>query len=292
MDIPSFINESPLSPEGTAILSTEPIDPIEAHKTQRMAFITSYDGREFHGWQRQGADRSIQGTIEEALNKLTGLPLNITGSGRTDAGVSAHGQVFHLDIPIRENRPWTPESLLKGVNHFLPQQIRILSAVQTPRTFHARHDVERKIYRYRLRIVPQKHIRLPLDDPFTGVFFAPVDFRLLKSASLLFLGNHDFTHFTVKKSLPPKTQRTIQDIFWERDGSDYQVWITGKGFLHMMIRFIVGTIIEVGSGKRTSEELESLLRPDSQVPVKCLRPAPPEGLSLIRVLYGKNDPFS
>ncbi len=257
-----------------------------------MAFITSYDGREFHGWQRQGSDQSIQGTIEEALHKLTGMPLNITGSGRTDAGVSAHGQVFHLDIPIRENRPWTPESLLKGVNHFLPQRIRILSATHTAHTFHARHDVERKIYRYRLRIVPQKQVRFPLDNPFTGVFFAPVDLSLLKSSSLLFLGNHDFTHFTVKKSLPPKTQRTIDHIFWERDGADYQVWITGKGFLHMMIRFIIGTIVEVANGKRTLEELEKLLQSDSPVPVKCLRPAPPEGLSLIRVLYGKNDPFA
>jgi len=256
-----------------------------------MAFITAYDGRNFHGWQRQEGDRSIQGTIEEAFSKLTGRSLTITGSGRTDAGVSAHGQVFHLDIPKRESRPWTPETLLKGGNHFLPSEIRLLSATRTQRDFHARHDVQKKIYRYRLRIVPQKQICGPLEDPFAGVFFAPVDYALLKEAASLFLGSHDFTHFTVKKSLPPKTQRTIEDIFWEQVGCDTMFWIIGRGFLHMMIRFIVGAIIEVASGKRTIEEIETLLHTDSPPPVKCLRPAPPEGLSMIRVLYGTEDPF-
>ncbi len=256
-----------------------------------MAFIASYDGRAFHGWQRQGEEKTVQGSIEESVTKLTGMSLSITGSGRTDAGVSAHGQVFHMDIPIRERRPWTPESLLKGINHFLPQEIRILSATCAPGSFHARHDVERKIYRYRLRIVPRKQTRGPLEDPFTGVFFAPVDLTLLKESASFFLGRHDFTHFTVKKSLPPKTQRSIEDIFWEQTGCDLQIWITGKGFLHMMIRFIVGTIVEVASGKRTIGEIETLLQTDAQPPVKCLRPAPPEGLSLIRVLYGKKDPF-
>lgn len=258
---------------------------------QRMAFVTSYDGRTFHGWQRQEADRTIQGSIEDAFKKLIGISLPITGSGRTDAGVSAHGQVFHLDIPLREKRPWTPESLLKGVNHFLPPEIRILSAAVSHRDFHARHDVERKIYRYRLRIVHPKHPPGPLDNPFIGVFPAPIDPKLLKIASSLFVGKHDFTHFTVRKSLPPQTQRTIDTIFWEECGCDYQIWISGKGFLHMMIRFVVGAIIDVASGKRAPEEIEKLLHPGSPSPVRCLHPAPPEGLSLIRVLYGKRDPF-
>ncbi len=274
----------------TAILPSAPMITAPPF-LRRTAFTVSYDGRWFHGWQRQGEDRTVQATIEEALTRLVGVPLTVVGSGRTDAGVSAHGQVFHLDLPESQHHRWTPESLRKGANHFLPKEIRLLSSADVGPTFHARHSVRKKIYRYRFRIIPANHTPSPLDNPFTGVFAAPVDLDLFRMATHLFSGHHDFTHFTVRKSLPPRTDRTIDDLFFEQIGTDHQIWITGKGFLHMMIRFMVGSMIEVAKGKRSLAELGSILLPGAPPPGKALKPAPPEGLSLIRVLYGEMDPF-
>ncbi|MHB8544760.1 MAG: tRNA pseudouridine(38-40) synthase TruA [Leptospirales bacterium] len=257
---------------------------------RRFAFTVSYDGRRFQGWQQQRSGATIQGTIEDSFRQLTGQSVRIQGSGRTDTGVSAWGQVFHVDIA---GERWTPESLRKGLNHFLPFSIRILEGRDVLPDFHARHDVIRKIYRYRFSVSPGGgYTPAPLGSPFHSHFHYLLDFSLMKRASASFLGIRDYRHFTVRRSLPEDSRRTIDDVYWETDPSGIWFWVVGRGFLHMMIRFMVGALIDVGRTIRTPEEIDSLLTSGTPAPRFPLRPAYPEGLALIRVLYGKKDPFS
>lgn len=256
---------------------------------RRFAFVVSYDGRPFHGWQSQSGGGAVQDVVEEAFAQLTRQDIRVTGSGRTDAGVSASGQVFHCDIG---GEKWSPDALSKGVNHFLPSSVRIVRGACVPSDFHARHDVFRKIYRYRW--IPgssRNEPPAPTDTPLRGIFSVPLDLAAMKKATAIFAGFHDFTHFTVRKSCPDDARRTIDHIDWEAGPSALVLWIAGRGFLHMMIRYIAQTLIQVGQGKRSPETVPELLLQGSSSPFPPLQPAPPEGLELVRVLYGKREPF-
>lgn len=256
---------------------------------RRFAFTVSYDGRAFQGWQQQRSGDTVQGTIEESIRQLTGQSVRIQGSGRTDAGVSAWGQVFHVDI---EGDRWTHESLRKGLNHFLPLSIRVLEGRNVFPDFHARHDVIRKIYRYRLSVFPGGgYTPAPLESPFLSHYHYPMNLSLMRETSRFFLGIRDYRHFTVRRSLPDDSRRTVDDLYWETDPSGIWFWVVGRGFLHMMIRFMMGALIDVGRAIRTPEEIGTLLVSGSPAPRFPLRPAYPEGLALVRVLYGKKDPF-
>ena len=256
---------------------------------KRFAFIVSYDGRGFQGWQQQRSGPTIQGAIEDSILHLTGKSVRISGSGRTDTGVSAWGQVFHCDI---EDDRWTEEALRKGMNHFLSPSIRVLLGRHVPPDFHARHDVVRKIYRYRLTASSGAgYTPAPLGSPFLTHFQYPLDLKRMQETSALFPGIRDYRHFTVRRSLPEDSRRTVDDIHWEVAPDEIAFWVVGRGFLHMMIRFMVGALIDAGRGRRTPEEIGALLASEAPAPKFPLRPVPPEGLSLIRVLYGKRDPF-
>ena len=256
---------------------------------RRFAFVVSYDGRPFHGWQSQTGGGAVQDVVEEAFAQLTRQDIRVTGSGRTDAGVSASGQVFHCDV---DGEKWTPETLAKGVNHFLPSCVRIVRGTCVPADFHARHDVFRKIYRYRwIPAASPNTPFLPTDSPFRGIFSVQLDLAAMKKATALFAGFHDFSHFTVRKSCPDDARRTIDQIGWETGPAELVLWIAGRGFLHMMIRYIAQTLIHVGQGKRSPEAVAGLLLQGSSSPFPPLHPAPPEGLDLVRVLYGKREPF-
>lgn len=257
----------------------------------RMAFVVSYDGRGFHGWQYQPGSPTVQGAIEDAFERLLGRPVRISGSGRTDTGVSAWGQVFHADIDAPSR--WTPESLRRALNHFLPPEIRIMEGRIVAPDFHARHDVRAKIYRYAFASGPRLgHTQSPLSSPFLPFIAAPLDLARMMTASKVFLGTRSYAHFTVQRSCPDDPVRTVGGIHWEIAPDSVGIWVTGRGFLHMMIRYMVGSLFDIGRGSRTPDDLEKLLTPGSPPPPVPLRPAPPEGLCLVRVLYGKNDPFS
>ncbi|MHB1287405.1 MAG: tRNA pseudouridine(38-40) synthase TruA [Leptospirales bacterium] len=256
---------------------------------KRFAFTVSYDGRGFQGWQQQKSGPTIQGAIEESILRLTGKSVRVSGSGRTDTGVSAWGQVFHCDI---EDGRWTEETLRRGMNHFLPLSIRVILGRHVPDDFHARHDAARKIYRYHMTSsLGSGYTPPPLGSPYIAHFHYPLDLDRMKECSALFPGVRDYRHFTVRRSLPPDSRRTVDDLHWEIKSDRIAFWIVGRGFLHMMIRFMVGALIDVGRGRRTVQEVNGLLMEGSPDPRVPLRPAPPEGLSLVRVLYGKRDPF-
>ncbi|MCL4461173.1 MAG: tRNA pseudouridine(38-40) synthase TruA [Nitrospirae bacterium] len=256
---------------------------------RRFAFVVSYDGRGFQGWQSQIRGNAVQDRVEEAFCRLTQEDVRVTGSGRTDTGVSAAGQVFHCDL---SGEKWTPEVLLRGLNHYLPPTVRVVRAAPVAPDFHARHDVVRKIYRYRwVPLSARGRGVLPTDSPFCGTFVEFPDWSILQQATKLLEGSNDFSHFTIRKSCPENARRTIDAIRWVAGAGTLDLWVAGRGFLHMMIRYIAMALLETGQKKRSVESLRNLLHDKSPPPVPPLQPAAPEGLSLIRVLYGKKEPF-
>jgi tRNA pseudouridine38-40 synthase len=256
----------------------------------RVALLIAYDGRSFSGWQVQPSDRTIQGVIENSLAALANQPVRITGAGRTDAGVSAWGQVAHLDLPASFSIP--ADRLGRVLNQSLPPEIRILESRQVGPEFHARYRATQKIYKYSFRWLPGTLFRHPGDNPASSPLRSPFVLGKAISASRFFVGPHDFRHFTVGSSCPDDPVRTVTGIFWEKTPDGLSFWISGPGFLHRMVRMIGGFLRDIGQGAREEREIPPLLEPgSSHGPSRSVAPLPPEGLALVRVLYGAIDPF-
>lgn len=243
---------------------------------KRLKCIVSYDGTDFSGFQVQPDQVTIQGTIEEALHRITGETIQISGSGRTDAGVHALGQVFHFDtasgIPVEKWR--------YILNNQLPDSIIIQDVEEVFPSFHARFDVKRKEYRYCIDngIVPDlfrhryaEHYRHRLDE------------SLMQEAAKHLIGEHDFTSFCSAKTFVEDKVRTIYDVrVWREENL---IWIScvGNGFLYNMVRIIVGTLIEVGEGKRVPQELPQILAARDRE--RAGKTAPAKGLTMWKVFY-------
>ncbi|MCL4485534.1 MAG: tRNA pseudouridine(38-40) synthase TruA [Nitrospirae bacterium] len=258
-------------------------------ETFRIALLLAYDGRFLSGWQIQPHDVTVQGLVEEALTSLAKIPVRVTGAGRTDAGVSAWAQVAHADLP--SGFPIPLDRLARVLNTRLPPEIRLLDVRPVPRDFHARHSAKGKVYKYSFRLLPEGLTRHPLADPFSSPIRAGFDLARVVEASKFFLGEHDFRHFSVASSLPEDPVRKVTGLFWEALPAGFALWITGPGFLHRMVRMIGGFLKDVGEGRRSASEIPSLLRPGAPPSFRPVSPLPPEGLSLVRVLYGAGDPF-
>lgn len=263
--------------------------PLTEPSVRRVALLVAYDGRNTCGWQIQRHGRTVQGTLEDACLTAFGRAVRITGAGRTDAGVSAWGQVAHADIP--GDCPVPDDRLEHLLNRALPPEIRIFGSVGVAPSFHARHSARMKIYCYAFRWLPDSLRRHPGDRPFSGPIHRPFVLERAERAGRIFLGAHDFRHFTVAASCPEETVRTISGIFWERTPDGLSLWISGPGFLHKMVRMIGGYLRDVATGARTAEDLPLLLERGSPPPLRPVDPLPPEGLSLVRVLYRPPDPF-
>ncbi len=258
-------------------------------KTFRIALLLAYDGRSLSGWQIQPRDVTVQGLLEEVLTSLAGTPVRVTGAGRTDAGVSAWGQVAHADLP--GSFPVPLDRLPRVLNTRLPPEIRLLKSLRVPGTFHARHSATGKIYKYTFRLLPEGLVSHPLADPFSSPIRVGFDLTKVREASKAFIGQHDFRHFSVASSLPEDPVRRVTGIFWETLPAGLALWISGPGFLHRMVRMVGGFLKEVGEGRRSGSEIPSLLHRGAPPPFRPVSPLPPEGLALVRVLYGVKDPF-
>lgn len=236
----------------------------------------AYRGTAYSGWQRQPNAVTIQAVVEEALEEMLGVVVPIIGAGRTDAGVHARGQVAHLEL----DRPTAPRELVHGLNHFLPEDIRVLDAGVASPQFHARKSALSKLYSYRLTRVS---VVSPLDSLFAVRVEPSIDVEAIVSATELLAGKHDFTAFALAGGSHRRPVRTVLEASWSDDLPELTFRIVGDGFLRGMVRSIVGTLLEVGRGRRSPDDLARLL---SGVPRSEAGPtAPAKGLVLEGVHY-------
>jgi tRNA pseudouridine38-40 synthase len=245
----------------------------------RFRLTISYRGTRYAGWQRQDNAVSVQQVVEEAVSKLAGEPVRVTGASRTDAGVHARGQVAHLDL----ERPLPARALVHGVNPRLPEDVRVLAAAEVEDTFHARRSALGKEYRYRLS---RAEVVSPLDSLFVVPVSPRIDLDRMARAAAFLPGRHDFSAFALAGGSHGQPFRTVRDAAWTESGEEIALSVTGDGFLRGMVRALVGTLIEVGLGRREPESLSDLLhgRPRSEAGPT----APARGLVLERVFYPGN----
>jgi len=241
---------------------------------QNYKIVVSYDGTDYHGWQRQPEKKTIQGTLEEALLKIASKNVNVIGSGRTDAGVHAQGQTAHFNANLR----LSSADLFRALNSLLPDDIRIISIQKAATDFHARKMAKSKVYQYRilnsLNFSPFI-FRYVLHWPYH------LDIKMMKEAASLFVREADFTPFSSNRLLHPVRKITRSDI--KKKGSEIIYTVEANGFLRYMVRTIVGTLLEIGKGKMLSEKIEEIFKEKKRSLISPTAPA--KGLCLMKVKY-------
>lgn len=240
-----------------------------------------YEGTRYQGWQKQGStDNTLQGKFETLLSRLAGEPVEISASGRTDAGVHAYGQVanFHMNTQL------SPRELLEQINAYLPEDVAVIDCCEVDGRFHSRLNAKKKTYRYRVlnTSVPQVFDR-------RLVYQVPeaLDLAAMQKATSVLLGTHDFKSFTSARKSKKSTVRTIEAIEIERVGEEVRFVFTGDGFLFHMVRILVGTLLEVGRHKRPADDIERVLLACDRQEAGFLAPA--QGLALMEVFYGEGN---
>ena len=244
---------------------------------RNIRLLIQYEGTRYQGWQKQtSTDNTIQGKLETLLTRMCGEQIQIQASGRTDAGVHALGQVanFHTDSQM------SVEEMLSYINQYLPEDIAVVEIAEAAPRFHSRLNATRKYYRYRI-----------INNDIPNIFWRryawemseSLDLEAMRRAAELLCGEHDFKSFTSAKKGKKSTVRRIDSIeITEKDGfvvMDFE----GDGFLHHMVRILVGTLVEVGLGKRTPESMEELLEAKNRELAGPLVPS--KGLMLMKVTY-------
>ena len=235
-----------------------------------------YDGTRYRGWQRlSGVENTVQGKLEQALTRILGEPIEISGSGRTDAGAHALGQVanFHCHSAM------PPEEILSQLRRYLPEDIGIYSCKEVSERFHARLNAKVKTYRYRIW---NSEIPCVFQRRFVAVLPEPLDVAAMKKSAEFLLGEHDFSAFCAAKSRKKSTVRRIDSITIRRVGEELQFDFTGNGFLYNMVRILVGTLVEVGLHQRTPESIPELFGAE-RAKAGMLMSA--QGLCLMEVQY-------
>ncbi len=244
---------------------------------RNIKLVLQYEGTRYQGWQRQqSTDNTIQGKLETLLGRMCGGPVELQGSGRTDAGVHALGQVanFHTECGM------AVEEMLTYINRYLPEDIAVVGIAEVPPRFHSRLNAKGKHYEYRV-------INSAVPDVFRRRYALEVpdalDMEAMRRAAGLLLGEHDFKSFTSAKKGKKSTVRRIDDISIAREGDVITFSFKGNGFLHHMIRIIMGTLLEVGMGKRAPESMEEILVAQDREQAGPLVPA--KGLVLVEVYF-------
>lgn len=239
--------------------------------------VLQYEGTRYQGWQKQSSTaNTIQGKLESLLSKMSGEETEVQGSGRTDAGVHAYGQV----ISFRCATDKTPEEILAYMNRYLPEDIGVISLEEAPPRFHARLNAKGKTYRYRVLNSALPHI---FDRRYVFQVPEPLDIETVRKAAGLLTGTHDFKAFTSKKNTKKSTVRTIYRMEIERKEEEWQFIFTGDGFLYHMVRILMGTLLEVGLHRRSLDEVQEALTTGEREKAGFLAPA--EGLALMEVYY-------
>ncbi len=246
---------------------------------RNIKITTAYKGTNYSGWQIQPGYISIQEIIEEKLSLIFNEKINITGSGRTDAGVHAFEQVANF---ITNNDKILLNGALKGLNSLLPNDISVLNIEEVDIEFNARKSAKKKTYVYKIY---NEQIRNPFYENLYLHYKGFLNIEKMNEGAKLFIGTKDFASFCASQSESKTTTRTIYDAFFKQEGNIINFYITGNGFLMKMVRNIVGILLEVGSDRITIDKINGLLNnPDK----KCKKiTAPPQGLYLEKVYYEK-----
>jgi tRNA pseudouridine38-40 synthase len=258
---------------------------IESGSTRNWRLLLAYDGSDFCGWQVQPNQPTIQGKLSDAIEGITGERVLPQGSGRTDAGVHALGQVASFCL----NAPIPPANLIRALNRTLPESIRVLDAGIAPPHFHARHSAVGKTYEYRIY---RGEICPPTLARYVYVLNWPLDPEAMHQAAQHVLGEHDFTSFAA--SDPDLTTRGagqveqtcirgITESVWTTELDQWTYRVTGNGFLHHMVRNLVGTFLEVGRGALAADSIPGILAARSRGAAGPTAPA--RGLFLVAVKY-------
>ena len=246
----------------------------------RIRLTLAYDGTDFCGWQLQPSDRTVQGELERGLATILGGEVRVHGSGRTDSGVHALGQVAHFDCPDgRAGFPWR-----RSLNAILPKDVRVLDAAEAGDDFHARFGTLSKTYEYCLW--HERAFCLPQRRRFVWDC-GPVDFARMEAAAEVLTGEHDFAAFQNVGTEVGSTVRTIAEISRHAGATPHEsVWrFMADGFLKQMVRNLTGCLVACGRGKLGVDEVRAILASGD----RTLAPAtvPPQGLTLVRVVYGE-----
>jgi tRNA pseudouridine38-40 synthase len=254
--------------------------PEGRQPVQRILKLTlQYDGTDFVGWQRQASGTSIQGLLEDALRPIEGAAVTVHGAGRTDAGVHALGQVCSFSLTASID----PAALARALNAVLPPDVRVSQSEVVPDDFHARFSATGKIYDYRI-------VSAPFVSPFVRRYVWHVVQRLdqpaMQQATAMLVGEHDFAAFQAARTDVHRSIRTIRRIEWSGAGSSGDplvMQVEGDGFLRHMVRNVVGTVVEIGIGRRPVDAMDGILASRSRARAGATAPA--SGLFLRQVLY-------
>jgi len=248
----------------------------------KFKLVIAYDGTAYQGWQVQKTGTGVQELIEAACSKMFPSVKRIHSSSRTDTGVHALGMVAHVEIPRAEFK-MPVGRLAIAINSFLPDDIRVLSAVRVPDTFHARFDATGKQYRY---FVWNHAAMNPLLQNRAWHFPIKLDVKAMRASAKLFIGKHDFKSFAATRTYEMESNvRTLTRCDIKKSGPTFTFIIEGDGFLYKMCRGIVGTLVQVGQGKIPLAEIKNILASRDRRVAGMTAPA--HGLVLWKVFYKK-----
>ena len=243
---------------------------------RKLKLVVEYDGTDFSGWQRQDGQRTVQGTLEDGVHQLLGERIEVRGAGRTDAGVHAAGQVASLSLQSRI--PAT--GFLRGMNSLLPADVAIVDSADAPATFDARFSARGKLYRYRIW---NHFVRSPLHARTSWHCRRPLDLDRMRQAAALLCGEHDFRGFRASDCDRRNTVRVIRRFDLAKHGALIELDVEATAFLKNMVRILVGTLADVGRGKRQLADVLRALETGDRAAGGVTAPA--AGLTLVQVIY-------
>ncbi|HJC51572.1 MAG TPA: tRNA pseudouridine(38-40) synthase TruA [Candidatus Anaerostipes avistercoris] len=246
---------------------------------RNIRLLIEYDGARYRGWQKQGKNAgadTIQGRLEQVLSKMTGEDVQLIGSGRTDAGVHALGQVanFHTDCGM------SCGEIRDYLTRYLPADIGILKVSDAGERFHSRLNAAEKTYCYRIAVPGVSHV---FDRKYLWHFPEPLDIQKMEQAASFLIGTHDFKGFSSIRRTKKSTVRELYAIEIEKKEKEILISFTGNGFLHNMVRILTGTLAEVGCGKKKPEDVLTVFQTKDRQDAGMT--APPQGLFLVSVKY-------
>ena len=247
--------------------------------SRSVQLVLHYDGARFSGWQRQPGERTVQGDLEAAVSKLCGAPIPVVGAGRTDAGVHARGQAAGVRVPEK----WSAQALRRSMNAILPDDVWIAAAFEMRDEFHPRYSAISRSYSY--YVGTDDLASSPFRRTKELVWKKPTDLSRMAAAAEAIRGEHCFRAFAVKGTAPDRDEHrcTVLHAAWRERQGGLVFDIRANRFLHHMVRFLVGTMLDVGEGKHDPSVMTELLAQNDNSNVS--QPAPPHGLFLESVEY-------